>query len=84
MTQKESEFIATLKKQTFTTLLSAFIMVAGSALAFYFNTKIAVAQNGKEIEILKQEKADRDVYEIQVSEINHKLDRIEKLVDQIK
>ena len=82
MSQQESDFLKELKLLVIKTLVGISVTVLGVALAFYFNTTNRLNNLEKQNSQIEIRKADKEVIEIQLNNINGKLSEISYMLNK--
>ncbi len=86
MSNQENEFLKKLQRTLWTAFGSLLVIVVVATIPFYFNTQNELFLHSKEIQDLKADKADKDVYEITIQQVKDQLiemnRKIEKLQDK--
>lgn len=84
MSDQESQFLRKLRSTIWQALASLLVIVALAAIPFYFNTQSTIDQQQKDIEVLKSNKADKEIYEMSVKHIKEQLSDINRKLEKIQ
>lgn len=76
MSEYEALFLKKLRNTLWQAVGSIFVIVIVAGIPFYFNTKSGLERHDEIIRSLKEEKADKQVYEISINQINKQLEEI--------
>lgn len=82
MSQDQAEFFKKLKNLLWTVGGLVLFAVIASTVPFYFNTSKELEYQKEKIQELKNEKADRTLYEYSVMEIQKDISEINKKLDK--
>ncbi|MCW0484073.1 hypothetical protein [Gaoshiqia sediminis] len=84
MSDQESQFLKQLRNTIWQALASLLVIVSVAAVPFYFDTQSTISQQEKEIETLKSDKADKEIYELSVRQIKEQLSDINRKLEKIQ